>query len=133
MSELSRHARRLGEESFNELAATHAPMGFIPNPAMQAELEGNPLMVEAMKSRAEQGAEAAKNLAPVETGDYRDSIQADAGIEDGAAKGRVVATDFKAGWIEFGTVQHDAHAPIRRGVESIGVAVKPKHGYKGSI
>lgn len=55
--------------------------------------------------QAEKGADIARTLAPVDTGRYRDSI-----VADGP---NLEATDFKAHWIEWGTLRRRAHATLR--------------------
>lgn len=61
--------------------------------------------------------ENAKRVAPVRTGKYRDGLKV---IEQG---GKVYAsgTDFKSGWIEFGTVNTPVFAPLRKGARAAGL------------
>jgi len=56
-------------------------------------------MTRALLAAAEEAAEYWKSIAPVESGAYRDSIEVKRYGDDVY----VVASDFKAGWIEFGT------------------------------
>lgn len=64
-------------------------------------------------------AAAAYQAAPFKTGHYRDSIKVVAYPGDGVVK--VVATDFKSNWIEFGTATgFPTWAPLRAGVASAG-------------
>lgn len=86
----------------------------------------SPEYLEVMKHYAERGAEIAQSIAPVgdrthqyngivdEPGDYRDSIKGIAVLEDGVPVGIVHSTDFKAWWIEFGTVHQAPMAVLRR-------------------
>ena len=81
---------------------------------------------DLMQHYADRGAEYARAFAPVgdrdhvyhghvdSPGDYRDSIKGHAMFRDGRWVGIVQATDFKAWWIEFGTVHQAALAPLRR-------------------
>lgn len=78
-------------------------------------------MLIAMEIRAERIASAARDIAPVETGDYKAGIEAVSGIVDGVATGRVNARDFKSHWVEFGTVKQPARAVLRRAVDSVGL------------
>jgi hypothetical protein len=70
---------------------------------------------------------AAKTLAPVGDGDYRDSIGSIVEKVEGIWQGAVGATDFKANWIERGAVSPKyvtpARHPIQRGVEAQGIKV----------
>ena len=99
-------------------------MRFIPNSANIKRLGRTEEMLVYMGFRAESAAAAAQAIAPVATGAYRDSIEAQAGFAENLAIGRVVAKDFKAGWIEFGTYKWPAHATLRLGAESSGLHVR---------
>lgn len=100
-------------------------MRFVPNRACESQLERTAEMVATMQVRAEDAADECRAIAPVgHTGNYKDSIEGVAGLSGGKAKGRVVASDFKAGWLEFGTYKMQAFATLRRGVEAAGFGVK---------
>lgn len=94
------------------------------NPAATAELARTLEMVETLRARAEDAAEESRAIAPVDTGEYRDSITAEAGIEGGFARGRVNAGKFTAGWLEFGTSDTPTFAPLRRGAEAAGLSLR---------
>lgn len=112
---------------------------FRPNRPGIAALAASPGMVREMRARAEAGAEGAKQAwvssgpHPYETGEYVNSIEAAAGVEDGIAMGRVNAHDPTAGYIEFGTSDTPAFAPLRRGVESTGLRVYSRGTWGGSF
>ena len=77
---------------------------FRANPGFESEIIRDPSMVEALLPLAEQAADAARGLAPERLGYYKRSIEGVAGQRaDGIYVGRVLATDFKANWIEKGT------------------------------
>jgi hypothetical protein len=103
-------------------------MRFVPNPRAIALLGATPEMVLAMKSRAEAGIEESRAIAPVVTGEYRDGLVAEAGIEGTppTAKGRMNAKKFTSGWIEFGTSRMAAQAVLRRGAEAAGLKLSGK-------
>jgi hypothetical protein len=93
---------------------------FKPNPLAGAILAKTPEMMAFLLGLAESAASAAQSIAPVGTGAYRDSI--DAEVEPG--KARVNANDWKAVFIEFGTGQPGPtpkFAPLRRGAEMTGL------------
>jgi hypothetical protein len=62
---------------------------------------------------------AAQDLAPVDTGAYRDGIEGEVEKTQDGFVGRVIATHFTSAWIEFGTARTRAHAPLRRAAESV--------------
>lgn len=64
---------------------------------------------------------------PYETGEYVSSIRGYVGFEDGQFVGRVIADDFKAWWLEVGTSDTPAFAPLQRGADSIGLKVEAGH------
>lgn len=103
---------------------TRGQLRFVENPDFIKEAMRSPGMVHMLGFKADMAAEKAKDIAPVETGAYRDSIEGQSGFADNAARGRVVARDFKAGWIEFGTWKWPAHATLRLGAEAAGLVVK---------
>ena len=106
-----------------------AQLKFIATPLLNLKVREMPSVGKAMLARAELAAQAAQDLAPRgETGDYADSIGAVEAPIEGARGAIVRATDFKAAWIEFGTANMPAFAPLRRGAEMTGLAVVAKHG-----
>ena len=71
-------------------------------------------------------AEAARGIAPVALGNYRDGIKA----ERTAHGARVIASDQKSTWVEFGIPSHNQPAQfvLRRAVDSLGLKFKKKKG-----
>lgn len=97
---------------------------FIQDPTCIPRLAVNKEMGIAMGIRADNAAEAVRQIAPVSAnrGDhYRDMIDSDVRIVDGRFVGRVNAHKFTSGWLEFGTIHMRARAPLRRGVEMTGL------------
>jgi len=96
---------------------------FTPNPNLEKDLHTLPSIVASTDEIAEAIAQRARDLAPVETGRYRDGIIAQKASPKGVA--RVVATDQKSLWIEFGN-RRGAHAQfvMRNAVESLGLEFK---------
>lgn len=74
--------------------------------------------VERME--AERAAEIARATAPRQTGRYRDSIA----VEEEAGKVALVARDFKAHWIEWGTVRTRAYATLRNAAAQVASHIR---------
>jgi HK97 gp10 family phage protein len=80
-------------------------------------LNGDP-MKQHMRDIAKAIQERAQAIAPVDSGDYRDSIkvgvaeQGDDGLEI-----TVYSDDWKANFIEWGTTNNPAWAPLRRAAD----------------
>jgi hypothetical protein len=127
--------------------------GFIPNPNFAKELTGERAYKEGLAAAAEPAAEAARAIAPVGTvihetkagyvnnpGDYKKSIKIvtdPRGIRYGRAAATrsgsgvyLTASDWKAWWIEFGTVDTPVFAPLRRGAVAAGFKLR---GDKGDL
>jgi hypothetical protein len=101
----------------------------VPNPRLGLEVARSVPVAELLGSRAAEVAEQARQLAGREayrSGDYQRSIEPVSGIEPGGAVGRVNASDFKAGWVEFGTKRQPAKAILRRAAEAEGYRVSSR-------
>jgi hypothetical protein len=85
------------------MTATKVRLKLVPQ--FQQVMERNPGIAATLNVRARGAAMYARTIAPVASGDYRNSI----GVEGTT----LVATDFKAHWVEWGTVLHRAHATLR--------------------
>jgi hypothetical protein len=99
---------------------------YVANPRLAFEVARSLPVAELLTGRAEQVAAQARALARREayqTGAYARSIEPASGIEPGGAVGCVNASDFKAGWIEFGTKRQPARAILRRAAEADGYRV----------
>lgn len=92
---------------------------FVPNPVGMAAIAVGVGVQAVLERLGEAIAEGARSAAPEDEGDYIDGIV----VEDGEAPGskRVLATDFKSNWIEYGTEDTPAFAPLRLGADSAGV------------
>ena len=86
-------------------------MRFIPAPNLDGKLLEEFVDSGAQDEAAEEIVEAAQAVAPVATGQYRDSIH----VEDG----KVVADVDYAAVIEFGTSRTPTFSPLRRGAETV--------------
>lgn len=94
---------------------------FVPNRNLDRELKAQASYKLALKEvGAEPIAENARELAPVDEGDYRDGIQA---TVDGDEV-RVDAMDWKSNFIEFGTVDTPVFAPLARGARQAGARLR---------
>lgn len=95
---------------------------FIPNPHFVKQLVSQPEMVAFVEVKAHEVEENIRSFAPIgESHEYIDSIRTVAGLRGGMAIGRVLSTDFKWHWIEFGTGEPGptpAFAPFRKGLDA---------------
>jgi hypothetical protein len=99
---------------------------FIPNPGFIKILENTPFLDGSLQALAAEGANAARENAPVLTGAYRDSIVGETGYnEDGIYIGRINAYDYKAWWIEAGTEDTPAFGTLQQGLDAIGLRAGP--------
>lgn len=110
---------------------------FRPNYRAVAIIAASPQMVSEMGERAELVADNARAAwhasgpHPYETGEYVDGIDAVAGVEGGIAVGRVNAHKFTSAYIEYGTSDTPAFAPLRRGADAAGLKVYSGHTWAG--
>lgn len=105
-------------------------MTFLPNPKFRETLEATQEYRDGLEEAAQPAADRAKDYAPVDEGDYRDSIQivkVDVPMRTGrrVVEGGVyiTATDFKAHWIEHGTAKTAPQAPLRKGAMAAGLEI----------
>lgn len=99
-------------------------MKFVFNRRLSRELQQeDPDFKADLLAHAQLAAENAKDVAPELTGDYKRSIHAEPFQGGGVI---VVADDWKANFIEFGTVDTPAFAPLRRGVQNAGMKFRPR-------
>lgn len=99
---------------------------FIPNPQCIPMIKRSKDLQDSLGSAANKIADTAKSIAPVRTGAYRDSIEGIDGLEKSEVLGRVIAKDFKAHWIEFGTTDTPTFAVLRKAAELNGYQVRDK-------
>lgn len=76
----------------------------------------------------EEGAARYRDGVPVATGDLQDSVFGDVALTAEGWKGRVGATDWKAGLVEFGTSKNRPNGALRRAIESLGLTFKGQRG-----
>lgn len=80
-------------------------------PGFEKLLAADAAVQELEHERAEQAAAIARDLAPVESGDYRNGIEADGNMLN--------ATDWKSHWIEWGSEHNPAHAVLRNAAAQV--------------
>lgn len=85
-------------------------------PGYQAVLAAEPSVKVALRVRAEAAAGLARSSAPVLSGAYRDSIDVD-GTD-------LVATDFKANWIEKGTARFRARRTLTNAAQAVADRIR---------
>jgi len=86
----------------------------IPQPDIDAALEGDDAVVSYKIAVAKQGVEYARSIAPVDDGDYRDGIRIGRLGNSGVA---VEFSDYKSHWVEFGTEDQEPN-PVRAKTEN---------------
>lgn len=89
---------------------------------LEAEIARSAGVRAALKAEAEQAAAAARAVAPVASGAYRDSIH----VEPTDEGFQVVADVGYAGIIEFGSSDTPTFAPLRRGAEAAGLDLRQR-------
>lgn len=105
---------------------------FVADPLAERKLASWPGLIPELEWKVKSAEVAAKAIAPVETGRYKESIESAVGFDERAKIiGRLYSKDWKAHWVEFGTIKEPAHAPLRRAMNSIGLRVVEKRR-KGS-
>jgi hypothetical protein len=87
---------------------------FVPDPTFEKQLQHDPEYLAYLDRVANEAAAAAKAAAPRDTGEYADSISGEVVHDEGKARARVSSDDPKWPYIEFGTEDTPAFAPLRR-------------------
>lgn len=99
-------------------------MNFVPNPRFEAELLRSTFVKELTEAVAEEAAQRYRDSVPVDEGDLKDSVFGDVALTPDGFQGRVGATDWKAGLVEFGTSRRSPDGSLRRAVESLGLKIE---------
>lgn len=99
-------------------------MNFVPNPLFEAELLRSSLVRDILEGLVDQGAEDYRDSVPVAEGDLRDSVFGVVALTGDGFQGRIGATDWKAGLVEFGTARNRPDGSLRRAVEGLGVTIE---------
>jgi hypothetical protein len=100
-------------------------MKFVPNPESTKLFGRTPAMQAFLKVKAEAALQVAQDIAPEESGDYKEGLEVHEGTYGGMAAASLAGHDYKTLWIELGTSQRPAEAVLRRAVESVGVRLVP--------
>lgn len=97
---------------------------FQKDPLAEAKLSTWPGLIPELEDRVKAAEVIAIATAPVESGDYKEGISSDVGYDErGKVIGRLLATDWKSVWVEFGTIKTPAHATLRKAMDAIGLRV----------
>lgn len=98
---------------------------FRANPAGIAAICRTPAMRAAMLDRAEKVADRARQIAPVDTGRYRDSIEASTEEVGGKVVGVVSSAarnddgEIYSSFVEFGTSEMDGQRVLGRALDAL--------------
>jgi hypothetical protein len=96
-------------------------MIFKPNPAVIAQLEGEPAYEALMETRAEEAKSHAEAMAPRgSTGDYADSFT----LFKSGSRWKLGNLDWAAHWVEWGSIHQAPLAILRRAVQAAGLHLK---------
>lgn len=95
----------------------------VPNPAFAREWMASPFAARLLGATTGVVAGRAQQIAPEETGEYRDSIHATIQKVAGIWVGRVVANVRYAGYLEIGTEDTPAFHTLTTAAESVGLRV----------
>jgi hypothetical protein len=97
-------------------------MRFIPNPAFVEELQAQPLYNAALERGANEAKKEAEAIAPQGESGYYASHFVVYKEENGSWV--LGNTDFAAHWVEWGSVNNPAYAPLRRAVQAAGLHLR---------
>lgn len=79
---------------------------------------------EVVGEAARRGADRARGFAPVLSGDYVAGIDHRVDVDTQGPVGRVIGGHWSSHFVEFGTPTVAAYAPLRNGVESLGLSLR---------
>jgi hypothetical protein len=90
---------------------------------LEKELHKLPTVETQAQAAAEAIAARAREFAPVDTGKYKAGIKVQKTNKRGSGIWRVLASDQKSFWVEFGVPSRDIQGvfPLRQAVESLGL------------
>lgn len=93
------------------------------NPNLERDLNKLKAVDDKVQAAARAIAERARQLAPVDTGEYRDKITVQKSNKSNSGIWRVISTAQEAFWVEFGVPSRGIHGQFvfRRAVESLGL------------
>lgn len=96
------------------------PRFYVPNPLFSSLLHASQEFREGIGQIAEGVADGARDVAPENTGAYKDSIE----VAQSGSETAVVTKDFAGHIIEFGSVNSPAYAPLRSGARKAGLRLE---------
>lgn len=99
-------------------------MIFVPNPRFEHDLLRSTIAKDILEDLVEEGEERYRESVPVEQGDLKDSVFGIVALTAEGFRGRIGATDWKAGLVEFGTARNRPDGSLRRSVEGLGVTIE---------
>lgn len=92
---------------------------YVPNPGLEPALLNSPQMRTWLNALGPPGVATARRLVHKRFHFIEESIDYDVGLNDGRLVLRIFATDFKAVWHEFGTVNNPAAHYLRGAITTI--------------
>jgi hypothetical protein len=91
--------------------------GFIPDPMFERQIRKEAEYLDGMRTIAEPALSLIEELAPEQSGDYRDTLEV---VVEGDGV-NLASTDPAGNIIEWGSANNPPFAPIRRGVRAAGL------------
>jgi hypothetical protein len=91
------------------------------NRAIEGAVRRHPKVRDRLQATVNDLVPVAKGNAPTLTGDYVDSIDGIVYMAADGLRGRLLARDWKAGLIEFGTVDTPAFHPLQMAAQASGL------------
>lgn len=91
---------------------------YVPNPFRAVDVEKQGVALALTKEKASDVRREAEGIAPDHTGYYKERFTM---VRAGARGYRVGNRDFAAHLVEWGSVNNEPYAPLRRGVAAAGL------------
>ncbi len=98
--------------------------GYVPNPTFAAQVAASPQMRAMLEKLARDGAARVREASPYRQGDYRRGITFKVELVSGRWVGRIIAGHWSSSLIEWGSVNNPPFAPLRRGVDALGLRMR---------
>ena len=89
------------------------------DPSFERAIVREAQMGAFLGEKAEAGVQEARAIAPVASGEFRDSIHPEVVLGPDGYEGRIVSDDPKWFWLEYGTSRTPTFATLRRALDAL--------------